>query len=220
MLGNLVATVRNFFAPKLELAPGLPGVEFHDRRKYAAQTHHGYPVRKRAISAVTGICLHQTACYMGERPERYDGTGAHFIVTRAGKVIWLHDFDHRVIAANGWNNGTISIEIDGLYAGIDGDKRTVWDDPSTPIHEQGQQLTAASVKACLELIAWICASVPGVRVVVAHRQASADRENDPGSAIWQSVALECGLAVASSTTLGDGKPIPEQWDRRCKGVRY
>jgi N-acetyl-anhydromuramyl-L-alanine amidase AmpD len=197
-----------------------PGIEFTDRREFAAQAHHGYPVRKRELAKVTGICLHQTACYMGERPSRYDGTGSHFIVTRAGRVIWLHDFNRRVVAANGWNDGTISIEVDGLYAGVDGDPKTVWDDPSTPIRETGMQLTAESVRAALDLLAWIRARVPSVRVIVAHRQSSGDRPNDPGSAIWQSVALECGLETSPQTVLGTGKPIPEKWDRRCKGVRY
>lgn len=215
----ILETIRALFRQPAA-APDLPGVEFHDRRKYAAQSHHGYPVRRRKLSSVTGICLHQTACYLGERPSRYDGGGAHVFVTRAGRVIWLHDFDMRVVHGNGWNAGTVGIEIDGLYAGVDGDAKTVWDDPSTPFREQGMQLTPESTHAALQVVAWIRASVPTVRVIVAHRQASADRRNDPGSAIWKAVALESGLLVAPATTLGDGLPIPEAWDAAQRGVRY
>lgn len=221
VLDSILDVWRKLTAPQPPAAPELhPGIEFHDRRATAAQTHHGYPVRIRKLERVTGICLHQTACSMGERPARYDGTGAHVIVTRAGRVIWLHDFNHRVIAANGWNDGTVSIEIDGLYAGVDGDPRTVWNDPSTPQREQGMQLTPESVQACLQVIAWMRASVPSIRVVVAHRQSSIDRRDDPGSAIWQQIGLRCGLLVAPQTTLSGGLPIPEAWDPACKGVPY
>lgn len=197
----------------------LPGVEFHDRRKQAAQTHHGYPTRRRLLSRVTGICLHQTGCHMGERPARYDGMGAHVGVTRAGKVIWLHDFNRRVIAANGWNDGTVSIEIDGLYAGIEGNQDTVWNDPRTPHREQGMTLTPEAAEAARQVVRWIVASVPSVRVIVAHRQASASRRSDPGEAIWRQVALTSGLETANETTLGDGRAIPMEWDARSK-ARY
>lgn len=220
MLPTWLSRLFSIFVPPQALPASLPGVEFHDRRRFAAQAHHGYPVRGRKLASVTGICLHQTACYMGERPSRYDGGGAHVFVTRAGRVIWLHDFDRNVVHGNGWNAGTVGIEIDGLYAGVDGDPRTVWDDPSTPIHEQGMKLTEASIAAVRDVIAWIRHEVPSVRVIVAHRQASKDRRDDPGSAIWQAIALPSGLKMAPSTTLGDGLPIPEAWDPSCKGVRY
>jgi hypothetical protein len=187
----------------------LPGVEFHDRRKTAAQSHHGYKTRARKLSKVTGICLHQAACYLGERPARYDTGGAHVFVTRQGRVIWLHDFDRWVCAANGWNDGTISIEIDGLYAGFIGGR--VWDNPRTPQREVGMELTPEAARAALQVIEWIRAQVPGVRVIVAHRQASADRPDDPGEAIWKAVALPSGLVMAPSTTLGDGLPLPDEW---------
>ena len=63
-----------------------------------------------------------------------------------------------------------------------------------------------------------------VNALVAHRQSSKDRPSDPGSAIW-SVAVELHKELNMSDggigfTLGDGLPIPEQWDPRCKGYRY
>lgn len=200
--------------------------QFYDRREYAAQSHGGYAVTVRPITQVTGVCLHQTACVLGERVERWDTVGAHFGVTRMGKIIWLHDFTHKVAAANGWNNGTVSIEIDGLYAGVEGDPSTVWDDPSTPNREQGQVLTPETINAVNALLPWIKSQLgPQMNVIVAHRQSSGDRRNDPGSAIWKACALPMHAQLMCSDggvgfKLGDGYAIPEAWDPRCKGIKY
>jgi len=202
-----------------------------DRRSTAAQGHGEggkWKVRGRAWKDVHGICLHQTACVLGERPERWDTVGAHIGITRSGKVIWLHDFNKIVCHGNGWNAQTVGIEIDGLYAGIQGDDSTVWDDPSTKTHETGMALTPEAVLSTRQVIRWIvnetAKSGGDIRVLVAHRQSSKDRRNDPGSAIWQEVALP----MHAELKLGDGGvgfeiggyPIPEAWDPRCRGIRY
>jgi hypothetical protein len=221
----LTRKVRDIFGPLPSgFPPALPGTEFHDRRKAAARSHdHG----RRAWSKVTGICLHQTACLLGERPGRWDSVGAHVGITRGGRVLWLHDFDRVVWHGNGWNGGTVGIEIDGLYAGIEGDPSTVWNDPSTPHREQGMALTPEAIEATKQVIRWIDDVVTGhggdVRALVAHRQASESRRNDPGSAIWQAVALpmhaELGM-TDGEVVLGGGRLIPEAWDPSRKGVRY
>lgn len=209
---------------------GLKGLElpaeFHDRRKTASKKH--VRLLPRMWKSVTGICLHQTACLLGERPERWDTVGAHVGVTRSGKVIQMHDFNRVVYHGNGWNNGTVGIEIDGLYAGVEGDLKTVWDDPSTPSREQGMALTQESVIATRAAIRWICYEVARnggkVKVLVAHRQASKNRRNDPGSAIWKSIALPMHAELnltdgGGGFTLGEGYPIPNEWDPN-RGHKY
>lgn len=199
-----------------------------DRRKFAAQQHGPkgkWKVGRRALAKTTGICLHQTACLLGERPERWDTVGCHVGITRSGKVIWLHDFDRVVAHGNGWNAQTVGIEIDGLYAGIEGDAKTVWDDPSTPQRELGMVLTVETEIAVKDAIRWICGKAPAVKALVAHRQSSESRRNDPGSAIWQRIALpmmkECDLSDGGpGFKIGDGRPIPEAWDPSRRLVRY
>ncbi len=229
---DTLASINSYIEAKdaPEHPPTAPpiGSNFYDRRAFAAQAHGDggkWVVTDRPIAGVTGICLHQTACNLGERVERYDTVGAHLCVTRQGKIIWLHDFDRLVCHGNGWNNGTVGIEIDGLYAGVEGDPATVWDDPSTPTKEQGQQLTAATCEAVKDVIRWIKGELPQVNALVAHRQASSSRRNDPGSAIWHQIALpmhdELGLSDGGiGFVLGGGLPIPEAWDPRCKGIAY
>jgi hypothetical protein len=172
------------------------------------------------------MCLHQTACILGERVERWDTAAYHFGITRAGKVIWLHGFDRLTAHGNGWNNGTIGIGIDGLYAGVEGDPSTVWDDPSTPHREQGLVLTPATINAALSLGRWIRSQIGDqMRALVSHRQSSASRRACPGSAIWRNISLplhqELGMSDGGiGFRLGDGRAIPEVWDPRCVGVRY
>lgn len=206
--------------------PDVFRASMFDRRSDA---HPKYAPIPRVWSKVTGVCLHQTACNMGERIARYDTIGAHFVVTRAGKVLWMHDLDRVVVHGHGWNAQCVGIEIDGLYAGVEGDPSTVWDDPTTGVREVAQHVTPEAMESARQLVRWIVGEVERnggkVNALVAHRQAADSRRNDPGSAIWQAVALplhaELGLTDGGvGFRLGTGYPIPEAWDPRCKGIRY
>lgn len=198
-----------------------------DRRTFAGQVHAGQRVLRRLWETTTGVCLHQTACDMGERIERYDNTGAHICVLRSGRWVHLHDLDTNVAHGNGWNTQTVGIEINGLFAGEVGGH--VWDDPTTAIHEQAMHPTPIQLVRTQEIVRWICGVVAknggDVRALVAHRQASKDRQDDPGEEVWKAIALplhaELGLTDGGvGFVLGNGLPIPESWDPRCRGVRY
>lgn len=185
---------------------------------------------RRDWSKVTGICLHQTACVLGERPQRWINCGCHVGITRGGQTLWLHDFDERVVHGHLWNAQTVGIEVDGLYAGDEARPlQTTWDDPSTSHRESPLPLTNEAIAATRNAIRWIVNAVAAkggrIRALVAHRQASRSRRNDPGSAIWKEVALpmmnELGLSDGGiGFKLGDGYAIPECWDPRCKGIPY
>lgn len=233
-LSALARRIRSIFS-RTGLPSGFPtiqpGTAFHDRRSTAAQAHGPggkWRVTSRPWRKVTGITLHQTACVLGERPARWDTVGAHIGVTRAGQVIWLHDFDRVVVHGHGFNAQCVGIEIDGLYCGVEGRPETVWDDPSTRMREQGMALTAEAADAAKQVIRWIVDEVDGkggdVKALVAHRQSAEDRRNDPGSEIWQRVALpmhaELGLSDGGDGfQLGGGRPIPREWDPKRTG-RY
>lgn len=214
---------------KLKTGPAptidLPGVEFHDRRKTAMQAHgpkREWKTRTRMMKSVTGQCWHQAGVDLGERVERYDSVGAHVCVTLARKVIWLHDWDRLGMFANGWNDATVSIEVSGLFAGIDGDINTVWQRKAPNV------LTPELAATCRDVASWITVDAnargANVRVYVSHRQSSATRRSDPGQAIYRDVVLAGaaadGVKTAPTTVLGDGLPVPEAWDPAQVGVRY
>lgn len=200
-----------------------------DLRKTALQVHHGARVRTRDWLATRGIVLHQTACVLGERDARWETVGAHFGVMRSGRVVQLHDLNKIVAHSGALNAQNVGIEFDGLMAGLIGDDSTVWDDSSTKRRETGMNVTIEQVESGHQLVRWICSETAKqggqIRALLAHRQSSADRQNDPGEGIWKGVALpmiaELGLSDGGpGFKVSDGKAIPERWDPSKKGVRY
>lgn len=210
-----------------------------DRRDFHAPSYidkgkrKSYTPSTRKWPETTGICLHQTACDMGERPERYDTMGAHWGVLRSGRVIRLCDNNRIVYHGNGWNNRTVGIEVNGLYAGREDDPdtaldealRSTWDDPSTPTREKPMQVTPAamlSLRMLCRFIAYDIMTYGGaMQFLVAHRQSSPDRRNDPGESIWRQGALpiisELGLSTGGPAYTIGGYPIPECWGQPDAG---
>lgn len=220
---KFIFDLANSKAVKLPVAKEL----FHDRRTTSSREHIQ---RKRNWRDVKGICLHQTACLLGERPARWDTVGCHVGVTRGGKVIWLHDFTWNVAHGNLWNTNTVGIEFDGQYEGILGNLKTLWDNPQTKEREKPHVITPALVTAGKGVIRWICEETARhggcIEYICAHRQSSAMRQSDPGSGLWGQIAVpmldELGLEVGKKgKAIGTGRPIPEAWDaRRFRGVKY
>lgn len=199
---------------------------FFDRRQTASNKTDGGP---RSWQMITGITLHQTSCLLGENPPRWDTVGAHVGVTRSGKVIWMHDFTRIIWHGNGFNTKTVGIEIDGRYEGVEGNPKTLWDDPSTPQHEVANSITNETVETTKQAIRWIVDEVARhggkVSKLVAHRQSSRNRRDDPGSGLWSRV----GLPMKTELGLDDGGPgfkidtgyaIPVEWDPSRSGFHY
>jgi hypothetical protein len=207
------------------LGPQLATGRFHDLRILAGQKHvRGH----RSWKQIRGITLHQTACRLGENPRRWAGVGAHLGVTRSGQVIWLHDVEKVVIHGNGFNASTIGIEMDGTYEGVEGDRRTFWRPKEDPRREP-QNPTLELVEAAKSTIRWLCEHVKRhggrLELLVAHRQASNQRRSDPGSALWQRVAMPLHEELrlhdgGPGHTVGSGYPIPEAWDSSRRGMKY
>ena len=194
-----------------------------------------YRPRLRNIREITGICLHQTACVMGEDPHRYRRLSIHFLVTLEGVPIQTCQIESLLYGGNDWNSGTIQIEVDGAYPGLldnpatlgrREDTETFW--AKGPI-KKPMRVTAAAMRTLRNLQRYIIELVRrrggGIRVIVSHRQSADDRQNDPGQEVWQEGALpiieEFGLSDGGvGFKLGSGRAIPEAWDPRCEGVKY
>ncbi len=210
----------------LHVVPALAGLV--DRRRFASKTKDR---GARAWSDIKGWCLHQTACLLSHSQDlaRCDDIGAHWVVYPDGRKLHLHDPNRIIIHGNGWNNATVGIEIDGLFAGVEGDPKTVWDDPSTAKHEPAGTVTPQQIEAVKAIIR---AELQEIRshggaptLLVAHRQSSASRRHDPGSKVWKEIALplmtELGLDDGGpGYKLGQGAPIPAEWDARRTGYKY
>ena len=192
------------------------GSLFDERSKHA--TPRPELVKARSYGTVTAIVLHQTACTLGEKPERWYGVPVHFGVTKSGKILYLNDMTLNVPHGNGFNGRSVGIEIDGAYAGIEGDLSTFWRPAGSkcqPDVISEQQLGAARV-AVRFIVDEVARHGGKIQYIFAHRQSSKDRISDPGSRIWQEVGLwaqrELGLSDGGEGFQQGGYPIPEAWD--------
>jgi hypothetical protein len=211
------------------LAQGGSTANIIDER--ANHPHSGRSVSTpyRLWPKITAVVLHQTAAKIGEKPASWHGVPIHFGITRAGKVIQLYDLTEVCNHANGLNRPSVGIEIDGWYAGIEGQPKTLWQPKNLPTPRQPMNLPDVQANAVKTTVQWIVNTVAanGGRVtnIHPHRQSSKDRQSDPGSLIWQTVGLwaqnTLGLSDGGAAfTVGDGRAIPEAWDARYMGNRY
>jgi hypothetical protein len=115
--------------------------------------------------------------------------------------------------ANGMNPTTLGIEVDGLYAGVEDDPRTIWGNrPPTA-------WTDEMARAVFAMVEWLIAEARGagmdIRFIYAHRQSSGTRRADPGDLIWRTVALravrELDLRMEPKRVWGSGLPLPAAW---------
>lgn len=181
-----------------------------------------HPVTKgdkdlRPWERITGITLHQTACRLGTRPERWYTLGAHVGIPKDGQVLLVNALQVKMWHAGGLNRDTVGVEIDGNFCGIEGRPRTAWSGGGGP-HE----LTQEQIEGARWVLRWICQEVEahGSRItsIYAHRQSSENRTADPGSRIWQEIGLwacqELGLVSNPMETRGSGLSVPVEWDPR------
>jgi hypothetical protein len=197
------------------------GFKFVDRRNNSGRSKD---IGVRPWNKIRGWCLHQTACLLSasKDPARCDNIGAHWVVYPDGRSFLLHDPDRIIVHGNAWNKTMIGIEIDGLFAGVEGDESTVWGskDPQT--------VTPAQIAAVRQIIIRDKQLIErhGGRVdsMVAHRQSSVSRRADPGSKVWKEIAIplmhEFGLSDGGPGAVNGGYPIPKEWDPTRKGYYY
>jgi hypothetical protein len=189
----------------------------------------------RAPERVIGICLHQTAVRFGTSPAQLRAAKGDRALALASRALNIashltvfceaSDKSHgplivpnaplrwHVNHGNGLNPLAQGMEIDGLYAGIMSDPRTVWAGKTpTPAMESTLEVARAGLR-------WLYESSMNenmrLQYLWAHRQSSATRRSDPGEWLWRNVATwardQLGLKWEPSRTWGDGLPLPAVW---------
>jgi len=185
----------------------------------------------RAWKDITGITLHQTGIMMSNKPERFKNVPAHFAVIRERPfhgVVQMHDMRSIVWHGNAFNKPDVGIEINGCFAGIEGDPRTAWKGGFAG-NPGPDSITDQQIHDTRLLVTHIYNTVYDeggrLRHIHAHRQTNGMKLSDPGSKVWQEVGMwaqrELGLTDGGpGYTLREGAPIPEAWDSRYTGVPY
>lgn len=167
--------------------------------------------KPRDMSKVYALVLHQTAGNQRNTPpDRYDGVTAHFVIKPNGQILQLHPLTARLNASNGFNAGSVAVEFAGNFPDTRG-KRYVYPNGASP---QGV-LTAEQIKAGRCLIRYLVKNM-NLTHILAHRQSSGSRENDPGPDIWYHVGQwainNLGLRDGGQNfKVGSGNPIPDSW---------
>lgn len=163
---------------------------------------------QRKPGSVYALVLHQMAFSRGNDPRKYDRVTAHFTILPDGKITQLHPVSSLLWASNGFNKGSVAVEFAGNFPNTRG---RCWQAARYGCH----RLTPAQIEAGRYLIRYLMRTM-GLTHVLAHRQSSGTRENDPGPDIWYHVgqwAIDTlGLKDGGpGFKVGSGKPIPTDW---------
>lgn len=164
----------------------------------------------RPASQVKALVLHQMACCRNRKNPLTDylKLGAHFAILADGRILQLHPEAAMVWASNGFNHGSVAVEFAGNFPNTKG---KWWQGD-----KYGRdQVTPAQLEAGRRLVRHLVAKI-GLRTVLAHRQSSASRENDPGPDIWYHVGQWAVDTLKLSDggpgfKVGDGNSIPDLW---------
>jgi peptidoglycan hydrolase-like protein with peptidoglycan-binding domain len=175
--------------------------------------------RQRSFSDIVGVTLHQTGTDMPSNPRSWERLNAHIGVTQEGKISYVNDFTDMIWHAQGLSKNTIGIEIEGNFCGVKGDKKTLWKGGGGP-HNLNLPMHLA-LKKVFELVqAEFIKNKQSWMRIYAHRQASDTRRGDPGSEIWQAVAMPWGERLGlteydggSDFCLKNGRRIPKRWNK-------
>ncbi|MFN2440288.1 MAG: type VI secretion system tube protein TssD, partial [Chitinophagaceae bacterium] len=173
---------------------------YRDPRKvYAFVLHHMAFKRKS----------HKTGKYSD--PNSYLSTGAHFFIMLDGRIIQLHPISRMIWHGNCISPGSVAVEFEGNFPNIKGqwwiNKDSQYQNKDNPT--QAQFDSGRFLAGYLKLVL-------GTTHILAHRQSSDSRENDPGPDIWYNVGQwavdKLGLSDGGPTfKCGTGNPILPEW---------
>jgi N-acetylmuramoyl-L-alanine amidase len=182
-------------------------------------------VRKgmRDPKKVWALVLHQMACCFKVKDPltRFLKMAPHFAILPDGRILQLHPILAMTWASNGFNPGSVAVEFAGNFPDTRGkwwiDREEAARLKLTPaqVKLNQNQVTSEQIEAGRYLVQHLIKTM-GLKVIVAHRQSSKDRENDPGPDIWYNVGQwavdNLGLSDGGpGFKVGGGYPIPDLW---------
>jgi len=164
----------------------------------------------RDMKKVHALVLHQMACcFQRKDPLRgFLHLKAHFAILPDGRILKIHPVEQLIWSSNGFNSGSVAVEFAGNFPNVKG---KWWEGDKFGRN----RVTPAQIEAGRRLIRHLVRTM-GLRTVLAHRQSSASRENDPGPDIWYGVGQwavdNLGLKDGGpGFKVGDGNPILDAW---------
>ncbi|MCH5373573.1 MAG: N-acetylmuramoyl-L-alanine amidase, partial [Planctomycetes bacterium] len=164
--------------------------------------------RTRDLGSVYALVLHQTGFSRGNEHKRYNKVTAHFVILPNGDILQLHPMSAYLYSSNGFNRGSVSVEIVG---NLPSDRGRCW----KPERFGCNELTSEQVRSGRYLIRYLIKKI-GLTHVLAHRQSSGTRGNDPGPDVWYRIGQwavdKLGLDDGGpGFKIHSGNPIPKTW---------
>jgi hypothetical protein len=214
---RMLRDIINGHWPKLA---DYPGKIYHLRKHPRPRLYAGI----RGWDEIDGVVLHQTGCKMPRDPEGWKRLNAHVGVTSEGTVVIVNDPTVKIWHAQKLSRRTIGIEIAGNFHGIEGDPGTLWEGGGP-----AATLGPNQKMGCDVALAWVEQMFrhnhQEWKYIYAHRQSSKTRSGDPGSEIWQQVAMpwikRLGLSDGGEYyRIGSGRKIPRDWNADYEKNRY
>jgi V8-like Glu-specific endopeptidase len=162
----------------------------------------------RDMKKVYALVLHQMAFSRGSHNNKYDSVTSHFAILPDGQILQLHPLNALLWASNGFNAGSVAVEFAGNFPNTKG---KCWSAAKFGCH----RVTPQQIESGRYLVDHLIRTM-GLTHILAHRQSSGTRENDPGPDLWYHVgqwAVENrGLKDGGSGfKVGSGNPIPDVW---------
>jgi hypothetical protein len=175
-----------------------------------AQADKSRRLSTRHPNKVWALVLHQMACCsrVADPLKRFLKMAPHFAILPDGRILQLHPILSLTGASNGFNPGSVAVEFAGNFP----DTRGNWWHGD----ENGRnQVTPAQIEAGRYLVRYLIRTM-GLKEILAHRQSSGTRDNDPGPDIWYQVGQwaidNLGLSDGGpGFKTGTGKSIPDIW---------
>lgn len=166
---------------------------------------------KRDPKNIKGIVLHQTGFNWDDNNPNWNKTNTHFVITKAGKILVIHDPTWRLThSSEDANEQYIAIEHEGNYKSVNqlcyASEKFGCDD----------QPTKEQIAASRSLIKNLKLSYPNLKEVTAHIQWQDGKGNCPGPQIWYNIG-EWSKKNLKLTDNGPnwsddrGAPIPLKW---------
>lgn len=164
----------------------------------------------RDAKKVYALVLHQMACcFKPKEPlKRFLTLNSHFAILADGRILQLHPITSLLWASNGFNAGSVAVEFAGNFPDTQGKwwkGETFGKNRPTPEQlEAGRYLVRYLIKTM------------GLTHVLAHRQSSGSRTNDPGPEVWYNVGQwavdKLGMKDGGATfKVSTGRAIPTEW---------
>ncbi|HEU4479081.1 MAG TPA: peptidoglycan recognition family protein, partial [Pyrinomonadaceae bacterium] len=214
------------FMPELETSfefegevPLTLGVEGDSRIiDLTAKADKSQRLRIRPPEKVWALVLHQMACCFKVKDPltRFLKMAPHFAILPDGRILQIHPLQAYTPASNGFNAGSVAVEFAGNFPNTKG-KWWISKELNTAAKRKANQnqVTPQQIESGRYLVQYLKRTI-GLKTILAHRQSSGTRENDPGPDIWYNVGQwavdNLGLSDGGAGfKVGTGNPLPDLW---------